>query len=138
MSIFARRSFFIGAAAMLFPPKVEALPPLVAIGAAPRFLVSLRNSAGEADFMGYARQSGRLFESGGGIPDAIDFPACTGGACIITHFGIHTIRGDMILDGPMSPNIYMGNGITARLIPNIDEITAKFLVRELRKFGGTR
>ena len=79
----------------------------------------------EVSYTGYARVS--VARSGSGwtrtgnsiSPAAnIDFPACTGGTAIASHFGVGTASsgaGVLLWKGPVTPNISISNGVTPRL-----------------------
>lgn len=79
----------------------------------------------EATYTGYARVAVARTTGGWTVttnsvsPVAnIDFPAGTGGAGTVTHFGVGTAAtgtGKLLYSGTVTPNIVTGNGVTPRL-----------------------
>ena len=79
----------------------------------------------ETSYTSYARVavarsgSGFTVSSNSVSPAAnVDFPACTGGTAIITHFGIGTSlsgAGVLLYKGAVTPNISVSTGVTPRL-----------------------
>lgn len=82
-------------------------------------------STSEAAYTGYARAAVARTTGGWTVtansvsPAAnIDFPAATGGANTITHFGVGTAvsgTGKLLYKGAVSPNIAVSSGVTPRL-----------------------
>jgi hypothetical protein len=79
----------------------------------------------EATFTSYARvavarNAGGWTVSGNQVSNTaqINFPACTGGSNLITHFGVGTDAsgaGLLLYKGALTPSITISNGITASI-----------------------
>lgn len=70
--------------------------------------------------VGVARTGGGFTVSGNQVTPAanVDFPAGTGGAGTVTHFGVGTGAsgaGYLMYSGTVTPNIVTGDGVTPRL-----------------------
>lgn len=127
------RRWFLGAAAATLITRPVAIAPQ-------SFWVSLRTEMGEAEFQSYARVRGIFAadESEAWI-NPLDFPTCTGGEAIVTHFAIHANpHGGPVFESTVTPNIFVCAGVTARLLMVFfDDEEIKFIARQLRQAAST-